>query len=282
MVKTKVDLHIHTTKSDGVDTPAQIVEKAKDLGMYAIAITDHDTLAGVEEALEAGRRQDLQVLPACEISAGGVSEVHVLGYGLRPGCGIDGLLEEMAADRVSRMEQMLARLRGLGIDIAFESIKGYTTGCLGRAHLARALMEGGHVASIKEAFDKYLSPTGAAYVARKKMDTRNVISLIRDCGGVPVVAHPGRGRVDTFWLEECLRAWKKRGLMGVEAYHPAHGLTMAHALDRMARRNGLLVTGGSDYHGSTKTQRIGDGMNGWTRVEQDFQALTAAINSLKQ
>ena len=148
--------------------------------------------------------------------------------------------------------------------------------------MARALLEGGHVTSIKDAFNRYLAPGAAAYVPRRKLETRSAIAMIRDCGGVPVVAHPGRSSTDTFWLEECLRAWKKKGLMGVEAYHPAHGQSMARALDRMARRNGLLVTGGSDYHGKLKAQKLGDGTSGWRRMEADYHALEDAIANAAQ
>ena len=177
---------------------------------------------------------------------------------------------------------MIALLAERGIEIDIERVRSYTNGPVGRAHLARALLEGGYVTSIKDAFNKYLAPGAAAYVPRRKLETRMVISMIRDCGGVPVVAHPGRGCSDTFWLEECLRAWKKKGLMGVEAYHPAHGLSMARALDRMARRNGLLVTGGSDYHGGFKIQKLGDGLTGWKRMEQDYIALENAISKVSQ
>lgn len=274
----KLDLHIHTTDSDGTDSPTQVVESAKAAGFYAIAITDHDTLGGIAEGMAAGERVGLRVIPGCEISAGGVSEVHVLGYGLMPGCGIDELLSDMRNERFRRMELMIDRLHERGIEIDMERVKSYTNGPVGRAHLARALLEGGYVTSIKDAFNKYLAPGAVAYVPRRKLETRVVISMIRDCGGVPIVAHPGRGCSDTFWLEECLRTWKKRGLMGVEAYHPAHGLSMARALDRMARRNGLLVTGGSDYHGGVKIQKIGDGLIGWKRMEQDYKELENAIS----
>lgn len=278
----KLDLHIHTTSSDGTDAPAQIVRRARAEGFTAIAITDHDTLGGLPEALDAGARQGLRVIPGCEISSGGVSEVHVLGYGLMPGCGIDAALADMRNERQARMERMLAKLAAVGISIDMEQIKSYTRGPVGRAHLARALLEGGYVASIKDAFNRYLAPGAAAYVPRRKLETRSAIAMIRDCGGVPVVAHPGRGCADTFWLEECLRAWKKKGLMGVEAYHPAHGLTMARALDRMARRNGLLVTGGSDYHGGLKAQSLGDGLSGWRGMESDYRALEDAIAAARR
>lgn len=278
----KIDLHIHTTGSDGTDSPTRVVERAKTVGFAAIAITDHDTLGGISEGVEAGARVGLRVIPGCEISAGGISEVHVLGYGLVPGCGIDDMLDEMRTERYARMEGMIAKLEQVGVTISMERVKSYTNGPLGRAHLARALLEGGYVSSLKDAFNKYLAPGAVAYVPRRKLDTRSVIAMIRDCGGVPVVAHPGRGCSDTFWLEECLRAWKKKGLMGVEAYHPAHGLSMARALDRMARRNGLLVTGGSDYHGGFKIQGLGDGLVGWRRMDQDYKELESAIANAKR
>lgn len=275
----KLDLHIHTTNSDGTDTPSQVVGSAKASGFEAIAITDHDTLSGVIEGMAAGKKAGLRVIPGCEISAGGVNEVHVLGYGLVPGCGIDVMLDDMRSERYARMEQMIAKLGSVGIEIDIKQVKKYTDGALGRAHLARALLEKGYVSSIKDAFNRYLAPGAVAYVPRRKLETRSVISMIRDCGGVPVVAHPGRGCADTLHLEEYLRAWKKGGLMGVEAYHPSHGLSMARALDRMARRNGLIVTGGSDYHGGLKIQKIGDGLIGWRNIEEDYHALEDAIDS---
>ena len=134
----KLDLHIHTTDSDGTDTPTQVVESAKAAGFEAIAITDHDTLGGVAEGMAAGERVGLRVIPGCEISAGGVSEVHVLGYGLMPGCGIDDMLSDMRGERTARMEKMIALLAERGIEIDIERVRSYTNGPVGRAHLARA------------------------------------------------------------------------------------------------------------------------------------------------
>ncbi len=181
----KLDLHIHTTSSDGTDAPAQIVRLAQSSGITAIAITDHDTLGGLNEALSEGARVGLRVIPGCEISSGGVSEVHVLGYGLTPDCGIDETLADMRNERQTRMEEMLKKLSDVGIEIDMAQIKRYTNGPVGRAHLARALLEGGYVTSIKDAFNRYLAPGAAAYVPRRKLETRNVITMIRDCGGVP-------------------------------------------------------------------------------------------------
>ncbi len=267
----KFDLHLHTTASDGTDSPAQLAELAAQSGFDLIAVTDHDTVSGVEEAQETGRTLGVRVIPGVEISAGGEPEVHVLGYGMRDLATMEQELGRMRELRDQRMEQMIERLRQAGVDVDIERVRELSGGgSMGRPHLARALVEEGKVRDVREAFYRFLSPGRPGYVARHKLTVTEAVRLIRDCGGLPGIAHPGQNKGGEFWLPERLSALKEEGLCCLEVYHMSHSKAQCQAFDRMARQIGLLVTGGSDYHGSVKKVRLGDGMHFWTRREEDI------------
>lgn len=273
----KFDLHTHTTASDGTDTPVRLIERAAQEGFSLIAVTDHDTLSGLREAEEAGKGLGVRVIPGVEISAGEEPEVHVLGYGMRDRERLERALTGMRLARRDRMRLMIEKLRLIGIEVDAQRVQQLCGDSVGRPHLARALMEMGCVQDVREAFARYLSPGKPAYVPREKLTVPEAIRLLCECGAVPVIAHPGQNKGAAFWMRERLTALREEGLMGLEAYHMAHTPAECLAFDRMARSLGLLVTGGSDYHGTVKQVRLGDGMSAWRTCEQDLEAFLQKV-----
>lgn len=273
----RFDLHIHTTASDGTDSPEAVVALAAQQGFSLIAITDHDTLSGLSQARAAGERLGVRVIGGVEISAGGQTEVHVLGYGIKDEATLEEALFLMRQKRCERMDSMVGRLRALGMDIDADEVWSLSNGCVGRSHLARVLVQKGVVRDVREAFSKYLSPGRPAYVEREKLGVQEAIELIARCGGLPVIAHPGQNHGEAYWGRERFRALKKCGLRGIEVYHMAHGPLQAQAFERIARSEGLLVTGGSDYHGQVKSVSLGDGMQHWKRRNEDLNRFLRAL-----
>ena len=273
----RFDLHIHTTASDGTDSPEAVVALAAEKGFSIIAITEHDTMRGVPEAVAAGEKYGVRVIGGVEISAGGQTEVHVLGYGVRDVERLEQTLTLMRDKRAERMAGMVEKLRALGVDVTLDEVTALSGGSVGRSHLARVLIDKGVVRDVREAFAKYLSPGKPAYVEREKLGVQQAVRLIADCGGLPVIAHPGQNRGESYWGRERFHALKAYGLRGIEVYHMAHGAAQAAAFERIARAENLLVTGGSDYHGKVKNVGIGDGMQHWRRRGEDLRRFLKAL-----
>lgn len=243
----QADLHVHTTASDGVDKPEEVVARARSIGLGAVAITDHDTLEGIEPALVAGRINGIEVLPGIELgSEHRGEEIHILGYLMD--LDNDEFLDKLTVfrnSRVDRMVKMVEKLRHMGISVNMsmvETIAG--TGSMGRPHLAEAMVESGFVANLSEAFEKYIGAGKPAYIPRCKLSPWEAVLIIKSAGGVPVLAHPGLSNT-TKLLGELVAV----GLSGLEAYHPVHTREQAAYYHRLAIKYGLVVTGGSDYHG---------------------------------
>lgn len=274
----KFDLHLHTTASDGTDTPEELVSLAAEKGFEVIAITDHDSMRGVCDAQDAGRRLGVRVISGVEISAGGDAEVHVLGYAIQEPEKLEDALERMREQRVWRMRQMVSKLNALGVPVQMQQVSELAHESVGRSHLARVLVQIGVVKDVKEAFQRYLAPGRPAYVEREKLTVGQAVALIDSVGGVPVIAHPGQNHGDTFWMKERFAELKEYGLRGIEAYHMAHSQQQATAFARTARELGLLVTGGSDYHGAVKSVGLGDGMQYWKSKDIDFERFLRAIS----
>ena len=243
----EVDLHIHTIYSDGTDSPGEVVARAKAMGLGAVAITDHDTLEGIEPALAAGRRHNLEIVPGVELGADyHGQEVHILGY-LIDVQNRDFLarLSSIRSERELRMENMVKKLREFGIPVDLNRVRSISgDGSMGRPHLAAALLETGLVKTISEAFDRYIGYGQPAYVPRSKLTPVEAIRMIRACGGVAVLAHPGLHSVQAP-LEDLIIA----GLAGLETHHPGHNRELTNYYERLAKEKGLIATGGSDYHG---------------------------------
>ncbi len=260
-----LDLHIHTTASDGSLTPTQVVQLARKKGFSLIAVTDHDTMGGVAEALEAGKKYNVDVVPGVEISSGVTLEVHMLGYGMSPDHPVmKAMMEDMRAARVERMERIIENLQKMGVPITVEEVEAVAGGAIGRPHIAQVLIAHGLVPDVRTAFREYIGVGAKAYVERRKMTSEQVIANIRDAGGVPVLAHGGLLRISEVELNQWIDSMAKKGLMGLECYHNAHTPQMERLLRAAAERNGLLVTGGSDFHGSSRPDvEMGTGLSRW-------------------
>jgi len=252
-----VDLHSHTTASDGVHAPSESVKLAAQVGLSALAITDHDTVAGIEEAMEAGKKLGIEIVPGVEVStvANG-QDIHILGYYIdyRDKLFLQRL-KQLRDTRDRRNEMMIEKLQQLGLDVTLAEViehagkadpskdqeKGET---IGRPHIAAVLLAKGYVSSVSEAFDKYLGRDGKAYVNPPRITPFQAVDWIREAGGTPVIAHPG-----LYHDDELVEQIIKYGVDGIEAYHSDHTAEDESRYAAMAARHGLIATAGSDFHG---------------------------------
>jgi predicted metal-dependent phosphoesterase TrpH len=245
-----VDLHVHTHYSDGTFSPEEVVQKAIQLNLKAVAITDHDCIDGIAPSIVSAENTGLEVIPGIEISAAKEDdEIHILGYFIDwHNSSLEGLLRKMQASRVERMRKMVRRLREEGLDVDIDKVlSSISTGAIGRLHLARVMHENGFVGDTKEAFDRYIGDGKPCHVRHERLDYKKAISAIIQAGGVPVLAHPGMmGR------DEYIPDYIKAGLRGIEVYHSEHKMPTNNKYLKIAQENGLIVTGGSDCHGMKK------------------------------
>jgi len=274
----KADLHLHSRYSDGTESPFEVVSRAAQLRFDVVAITDHDTVAGVAEALEAGRRLGIKVVPGVEITAQFQGrELHLLTY-FHPNDGADSgwcdaelvtQLRRYAQNRSERAERIVKRLNDLGVALTMEEVyqqAAITSSCksrsehdkpaendgaLGRPHIAAALLAGKHVSSFDEAFTEFLKQGRPAWVDKERADARTVIALVHRAGGIISMAHPGLLR-----NENIPASLVAEGLDGIEVYHSRHTSAQSTRFRNMAREHGLLITGGSDCHGMRKGEPL--------------------------
>ncbi|MCU0590190.1 MAG: PHP domain-containing protein [Desulfobacterales bacterium] len=253
-----IDLHIHSTASDGTLSPAEIIALALQLGLGAISITDHDSIAGSREALIGGIPATLGFLTGVEISAepppsySGAGSIHILGYGLRlDDPELNRTLEKLQDSRRQRNPEIISRLNKQGISIRLEEVEREAAdGQPGRPHIAKLLVKKGVVKSFDEAFDRYLGNGKPAYVDKFRIESVHAIELINAAGGIPVLAHPcllELGRVEQ--LDELLQDMLSMGLKGLEVFYPQHSFEQTRQYADLARRHDLLITGGTDFHG---------------------------------
>lgn len=252
---SEIDLHTHSTASDGTLSPFELVQLAKKQGLKAIALTDHDTIRGLDDALQAGKKFGLEVIPGCELSVeypGGT--MHILGLWVRPDAvQLNAALKSLRDKRNQRNELIIARLRDMGIDITYAEVKEVAgEGSVGRPHLARVLMNKKIVSSIQQAFDEYLGPDGKAYVPKQKLSPEQAISLLKKEQATVFLAHPFSLNLDVPDLKKKLVQLKQLGLDGVEAFYSEHTPEQTAAYLDLCRDLDLLVSGGSDFHGDNK------------------------------
>jgi predicted metal-dependent phosphoesterase TrpH len=253
-----VDLHSHTTASDGTLTPRELVRAAARRGVRVLAVTDHDSTEALADAIdEASQQPPLAIVPGLEINCDVPgAEVHVLGYYVDyEAAWFQDFLREQRAERAARVHRILARLAELGMPIdPAEVFALVNEGSAGRPHVAQAMVQRGYVKSVREAFDRYLHANGPANVPRRRLTPADAVRVIRRAGGVPVFAHPGLADRDAL-LPELIDA----GLMGIEAIYAEHSAAQTAHYTELARTHGLIVTGGSDYHGerSGRTNPLG-------------------------
>ena len=254
-----IDLHIHSTASDGSLTPAEIINRAQRLNLAAIAITDHDSIYGSKEALQAGIPPSLKFLTGVEISAAhppffpGSGSFHILGYCIRlDNQALNQALNRLRDARKNRNPKIIKRLNELGLKISLEDVNPTIAhGQLGRPHIAQVMIKKGFVKSMDEAFDQFLGVGKPAYVDKNRIGCEETIKMIRDAGGVPVLAHPALLNInDDFQLEELIQNLIKIGMRGIEVYYPEHSPEQMQRYRELANKYNLLITGGTDFHGS--------------------------------
>jgi len=241
------DLHLHTTSSDGTDTPTQIVRAAVDRGLQAIAITDHDVTSGLPEAVSAAKNYSLEIIPGVELNTNWCDKrIHLLGYFMDVEEGeLHDKLEWLVACRLERARKMVEKLAEMAMPLDWDNVmKTAGPGAICRPHMAWALVEAGHVKTLAEAFDRYIGRGRPAYVKRPLFPIEDAIRSIRNAGGAAVLAHPVLIGDDS-----CIPELAMAGLAGIEALHPYHSEEDEAHYKALADRHGLVWTGGSDYHG---------------------------------
>lgn len=265
MLKPMIDLHTHSTYSDGTLSPAELIHLARERGISTVALTDHDTVAGVEEAQKAADALGLRFVPGIELSVRvDRGEFHLLGLGLTKGLAeLEERLQEIRNFRNRRNLLMVEKMRQAGIEVSYEDIRGHAEGdVVGRPHFAAFLVERGECRDPKEAFQRYLGTGRPFYVAKEVMTLEEAVGQVIQSGGIPIVAHPLSLQLKWGPLEEAIPRWKELGIRGMETMHPSATRARTHRLEEMARRNGLLAVAGSDYHGSNLPNRK-LGRTGW-------------------
>jgi 3',5'-nucleoside bisphosphate phosphatase len=273
---SRVDLHAHTTASDGVRSPTALVDYAFGRGLAVLAITDHDTVNGLDAALSHAA-SNLEVWPGVEISTDVPgTEIHILGYLLdHHDLRLAESLARLRAGRVDRAKGMVEKLGALGLPIEWRRVQELAgVGTVGRPHIAQALLDAGHIATFKEAFDRYIGRNGPAYVERYKLTPAEAIGLILEAGGLPVLAHPlyigaAAETGKQFDLGGLLPELVRAGLGGIETYYPAYTPEINAQLRALADQFGLIPTGGTDYHGGNITStELGEVDVPWSTVER--------------
>ena len=242
-----IDLHTHSTASDGLLAPAELVKQAREAGLGLIALTDHDNTNGLQEALEAGHANQLEIVPGIELNTEiPGAEVHVLGYFLdyqQPA--FQHTIETLRDMRVDRAQRMVKKLQSLGIHITWERVRELAAGTVGRPHVAAALVEKGYASSVPDAFNRYLYYGGPGYVPRYKLSPLDASRMIQSVHGLPVLAHPAQlPNLDTL-----LASLAQTGLAGMEVYYGDYSPETVDRLHSLAEQHHLIPTGGSDYHG---------------------------------
>jgi len=250
----RYDLHTHTTASDGVYSPKELVRLAREAGLAGIAVTDHDTFGGLDEAAEAGREFGVEVVPGVELTSyAGKTEVHMVGLFVDASRDADAVekVASLRGRRRERMMEMIAKLDKIGVHVDPEDVIALAPddASVGRPHLATALVKAGHVADASEAFERYIGNSGPGYVPKARLEPEEAIRLVRRLGGLPVFAHPGVSRLDGRLPE-----FKDAGMEGIEVWHPRHGPSDIERYSRLAETHGLVPSGGSDFHGPGRTE----------------------------
>ena len=242
-----VDLHLHTKASDGALAPDELVELASNLSLSTISVTDHDSVEGIDQAISAGKRRGVEVIPGVEMSSDlGGKDIHILGYLIdHHDPKLTQILKSLRESRHDRALKMVDRLREMGLEIYLKDVVEMADkGALGRAHIAKVLLKKGYIHDIQEAFDRYIGRNAPGYVGKEAYSAAEIIEIIRKVSGVAVLAHPGISGVDDN-IPEFVRA----GLQGLEAYHSEHTPEQTKFYLGMAEELGIIVTGGSDCHG---------------------------------
>lgn len=263
MTNTIIDLHTHTTASDGQYTPSEIIQLAKEKSIQTLAITDHDTVSGLKEAIEAAKQQNLNLIPGIEISTHKGVEIHMLGFFIdHKNAKLVEACNEYELSRSNRAVRICDYLNRLGIPVDLDEVKTYAgAGAIGRPHFAQWLQEHGMVKSRQEAFERYLdTPRFKAETEREKPSPEEAIQLIHEAGGLAVIAHPGLIKFGKKNQEELIRGLKNKGLDGIECLYSKHEKKQEEFYMKLARKYDLKITAGSDFHGEKVKPEIALGV----------------------
>ena len=256
----EIDLHVHTTASDGTCTPREVVRRASELGLRAIAVTDHDNITGHTEALSAGMDYGVEVVQGIEVSTRYGVSVHILGYYLEH---LVPLLAGIVNDRDVRNEKIAALMAGDGLPVSYAEMKRRFGEAIGRPHFGRILTELGLAESVSDAFERYLGRDKRYFVPRRTVDIDSSVEAIVQSGGVPVLAHPFQYKKNDAELRELIEHCMAHGLRGIECRYSGYDLGQVKYLEGLAEEYGLLKTGGSDFHGGNKPNiSLGTGISG--------------------
>lgn len=261
-----IDLHTHTDESDGTLSPIALRELAREMGLQALAITDHDTFAGYDRVASSAETTDLELICGIELSTSYRGQsVHLLGYFLDhpPSHQMREWILGLQSSRWLRNQKLVEKLQSVGIDISLKEVLERGRNLPGRPHFAALMLEKGHVQSIQEAFDRYLDDSAACYVSRNEPEFAEAVSKIASAGGLPCLPHPKRITRDPVLLEQYLLEMRSMGLRGIEVYHSDHSIDDCSLYLSLAKRLNLAITGGSDFHGATKPDiQLGVGRDG--------------------
>ena len=279
MTPDGVDLHSHTTASDGALAPRDLVRLAARHGVRVLAVTDHDSTEGLPAAIDEAARHGIEIVPGLEINTDVPgAEIHVLGYCVDwQAEWFQAFLREQRAERTARVHRIVERLTGLGMPLAADEVFAICKeGSPGRPHVAQAMVNRGYVKSVREAFDRWLRADGPANAPRRRLTPAEAVAVIRRAGGVPVLAHPGLANRD-----EMIPGLVAAGLAGIETYYPEHSVGQITGYRRMCQRLRLVATGGSDYHGSHtgRASTVGSPhipLEVWHALKQKAQELRTA------
>jgi len=268
----KIDLHVHTAASDSTFSPSETVEIAKNSDVAAIAITDHDNMSGVEEALEAGKKLGVEVIRGVEISTKLGTAVHILGYFIHSdGSKLQSVFDWMLQDRDERNEKICKLMAADGLPVTYENMKERFGAAIGRPHFAQILVELGVAADMYDAFRRYVEKGQKYYLPRNFLSIEKSVACIREAGGIPVLAHPFQYKMDDARIRELLSICTDNGLMGMECRYSGYGEDKVSYLEALKREYHLLETGGSDFHGDHKPGiKLGCGIDNNLFVPYDF------------
>lgn len=252
-----IDLHVHSTASDGTASPRELAELALRQGLSAVAVTDHDTVLGYPELKEAGEELGIETVPGIEISTKFHRAVHILGYYIDPHSPhLEPVLNWVVEDRDKRNREMCRLMAADGLPVNYEDMKQRFGEVIGRPHFADLLVELGLAKNVKDAFDRYVEKGQRYYVGRTILPIEQAIDIIRLSGGVPVLAHPFQYQLDDAGLRELIEYCMAQGLRGMECRYSGYGPEQSEYLEKLAEEYGLIKTGGSDYHGSNKPKIV--------------------------
>ena len=279
-----IDMHIHTTASDGTASPAEAVRIAHELDLPAIAITDHDTVSGCAEAIAEGKKLGMEVVPGIELSSRYGKTIHILGYFLRPESpALTRVLDNVVAERNERNRLMALKMAGDGLNVNYEEMLERFGPVIGRPNFGQVLVEQGLAKSVQDAFDRFIEKGQRYYLPRKMVSIERSVEVIREAGGVPVLAHPFQYKLAEPDLRQLIEHCMDHGLLGLECRYSLYDEEQSQYLLSLAREYGLVPTGGSDYHGSNKPHiSIGTGTGTLAVPESWLEPVRALATSTKK